>query len=120
MRSSVLGQSNPMEWIQQGPKLHSRWMVPIENRLDEGWSEQAESQNATDIRLVDLRGGGKLRNRSICSLFNHPPPAVRAGYRLHQCAVDACPRGRPCARAVRSKHDLAAAPSVYLQRNVDR
>jgi hypothetical protein len=36
MRNSVLGQSNPMEMDSAGPKLQSRWMPPIENRLDEG------------------------------------------------------------------------------------
>jgi hypothetical protein len=48
-------------------------MPPIENRLDEGWSQKAKSQNAADVGLVDLLGGGKLRNGSICSLFKHIP-----------------------------------------------
>jgi len=37
-------------------------MPPIENGFDEIWSEQGESQDAADVGLVDLLGGGKLRN----------------------------------------------------------
>src|SRR5262245_36713738 len=88
-----LGSPIRRKWIQQGSKLQPRWMPPIENRLNEVWSEQGESQDAADVGLVDLLGCGKLRNGSICSLLKHPPPAVGAGYRLHQCAVDARPRG---------------------------
>src|SRR5262245_32238816 len=95
-------------------------MPPIENGFDEGWSEQGESQDAADVGLVDLLGGGKLRNGRIFSLLKHAPPAVRASNRLHHRVVDARPRWLPRARAVRGKHDLAAAPSAYPQRNVDR
>src|SRR5262245_21396392 len=114
-----LGSPIRRKWIQQGPKLQSRWMPPIENRLDEVWSEQGESQDAADVRLVDLLGCSKLRNGSICSLFEHPPPAVRASDRLHHRAVNARPRGHPRTRTVRGKHDLAAAPSAYPQWDVD-
>src|SRR5262245_2133619 len=58
-------------------------MPPIENRLDEGWSEQGESQNAADVGLVDLVGCGKLCNRSIYPVFKHAPPAVCASNRFH-------------------------------------
>jgi len=37
-------------------------LPPIENGFDEIWSEQDESQDAADVGLVDLLGGGKLRN----------------------------------------------------------
>src|SRR5262245_43668386 len=95
-------------------------MPPIENGFDKVRSEQGESQDAADVGLVDLLGGGKLRNGSICSLLKHPGPAVRASNRLHHRVVDARPRWRPRAHAVRGKHDLAAATSAYPQRNVDR
>src|SRR5262249_36734882 len=115
-----LGSPIRGKWIQQGTKLQARWMPPIENRLDEGWSEQGESQNAADVGLVDLLGCGKLRNGRIFSLLKHAPPAVRASNRLHHRVVDARPRWRPRARTVRGKHDLAAAPSAYPQWDVDR
>jgi hypothetical protein len=57
-----LGSPIGWKWIQQGPKLQFRWMPPIENRLDQVWSEQGESQDAADVGLVDLLDGGKLRN----------------------------------------------------------
>jgi hypothetical protein len=118
----IMYLGSPIRWkcIQQGPKLQPRWMPPIENRLDEAWSEQGKSQDAADIGLVDLLGCGKIRNGSMCPVFKHAPPAVGASNRLNHRAVDARPWGRPRARAVRGKYDLAAAPSAYPQRNVDR
>jgi hypothetical protein len=55
-----LGSPIRRKWIQQGPKLQSRWMPPIENGFNEGWSEQGESQDAADVGLVDLLGCCKL------------------------------------------------------------
>src|SRR5262245_27593490 len=103
-----LGSPIRWKWIQQRPKLQPSCMPPVENRLDEVRSEQGESQNAANVGLVDLLGGGK-----------HAPPAVGASNRLHHRAVDASALRHPCPRAVRGKHDLAAAPSAYPQRNVD-
>src|SRR5262245_24166168 len=62
--TSKCGLGSPIrwKWTQEGPKLQSRWMPPIENGFDEIWSEQGESRDAADVGLVDLLGGGKLRN----------------------------------------------------------
>jgi hypothetical protein len=54
-------------------------MPPIENRLDEGWSEQGESQDAADVGLVDVLGGGASSvMEAYAFLFKHVSPAVCA------------------------------------------